>query len=92
MSVRAKFRCLEVTTRYAHTTDAGLPTEQIHAHFRVKLAPVYANSRGDVCAENRDFYAATPSGELVMECVHATAAAYFRPGRCYYIDFTEAAE
>lgn len=88
--MRAKFRCLEVTHRYSHTSDPGTPGEIDHRHYRVKLAPVYANKNGATCEENKRFYAATPSGELVMEVVSAAAAAHFTPGRAYYIDFTEA--
>lgn len=88
--MRAKFRCLEVTTRYSHTTDAGLPTEADHVHYRVKLAPVYGDKRGRVCPENQQFYAATPSGEMTMEVVSEATAKCFTPGKAYYLDFTEA--
>lgn len=97
MPVRAKFRCLEVTRRYSHTTDAGLPTETDHMHFRVRLAPVLpmprwfpGSKRGDRCPENEVFYAATPAGECLMEVVSPAAAAFFQPGAAYYVDFTEA--
>jgi len=90
MAVRAKFRCLEVTKRYSHTTDPGAPTAVDHHHYRVKLAPVIANKTGSYCEENKGFYAATPSGEMVMEVVSEATAAFFEPGTAYYLDFTEA--
>jgi NAD/NADP transhydrogenase beta subunit len=54
----------------------------------------FAVSRGAGFAgiENKLFYAATPSGEITMRVVNPDAAKQFTPGKCYYVDFTEASE
>lgn len=96
-SVRAKFRCLEVTKRYSHTTgpSSGLhpdtePTDVFQ--YRVKLAPVYGSGKNGKPAseENKAFYASTPCGQIELETVSEGAAAAFVPGQAYLIDFTPA--
>jgi hypothetical protein len=52
MTVRAKFRCLEVAERYDDT-------------FRVELKPVWRNSGGNA-EENKKFWTATPSGSCEL--------------------------
>ena len=94
--VRAKFRCLEVTKRYSHTTgpSSGHPDAAENDVFthRVKLAPVFGSKTGRSakCPENEAFYAATPSGEIELSTVSEAAAAAFVPGQAYYVDFTPA--
>lgn len=91
--VRAKFRCIESTRRYTHTSDAGLPTEVDHVSYRVRLVPVMSKSKGGGygdCEENKAFYAATPSGEIVLDTINPSAAEQFVPGQAFYIDFTPA--
>ena len=96
MSVRAKFRCLEVTKRFSHTEAPSVHNGNAPEHdvfnYRVKLVPVFGTKKGASadCQENKAFYAATPSGEFTLEMLSETAAASFRPGQAYYIDFTEA--
>lgn len=96
-SVRAKFRCLEVTKRYSHTVasrpDNGNAPERDVLTYRVKLAPVHGKTKTggyDPCDENKAFYEATPSGEIELMTVSEGAAAAFVPGQAYFIDFTPA--
>ena len=96
-SVRAKFRCLEVTKRYSHTVTPSAHNGQMPEHdaftYRVKLAPVMSKSKAggyDQDHENKAFYDATPGGEIELTGLAERAAAAFRPGQAYYIDFTEA--
>lgn len=55
----------------------------------VKLNAVYA---GDKNAEDNQFAAATPSGSIEMNITAEEARGYFKPGKKYYADFSEAAE
>jgi len=96
-SVRAKFRCLEVTKRYSHTESPsvhnGQAPERDVFQFRVKLVPVMSKTKAgsyDPCEENKSFFAATPSGEIELTTVSEKAAEAFVPGQAYYIDFTPA--
>lgn len=78
-AVRAKMTCNATeTTRYG--AFAG---QQSH---KVKLGAVYSNE-----GENKDFADATPSGECWMQISDGRpAAAFFKPGKKYYVTFTEA--
>ena len=53
----------------------------------VKLQAVICGSQ-----ENQDFNSYTPSGALLMVIDKSGAMNYFKPGKEYYIDFTEAKE
>ncbi len=98
MGVRAKFRCVEKSQRWA------VPGPQAQAlgedcQIEVKLQPVY---EGDVMqidghptsvqtvAENRIFGIFTPAGQIAMLLRSLGAAAQFEVGRAYYVDFTPA--
>jgi hypothetical protein len=54
----------------------------------VRLVPV--SHKGS--PENTSFWEATPSGELTMVITNPAAALQFVPGRCYYLDVSEAPE
>jgi hypothetical protein len=54
----------------------------------VVMSPVYGN--GDPAHENTKFWAASPSGQLLLGCVNEEASKYFELGKEYYIDFTKA--
>lgn len=62
-----------------------------HGHFRshkVELAAVYGKE-----GENKDFSTATPSGACWMNISEGTPAKdFFKPGKKYYVTFTEAPE
>lgn len=51
----------------------------------VTLRPVVGNSD-----ENARFYKATPGGQIQLSTINEQAAAQFKPGRDYYVDFTPA--
>jgi hypothetical protein len=74
--VRAKFLC-KSKEEYAEPKGCG----------KVSLTPVINGSD-----ENKTFYKYTPSGEITLFTVNDAAFAEFRPGKSYYIDFTEAPE
>lgn len=55
--------------------------------YKIRLTPVYSGS-----AENRDFFAWTPAGEIVLQVVGGQTAGQFKVGHDYYVDFTEVPE
>jgi hypothetical protein len=60
-------------------------TENADGGFYVKLQPVVSGSD-----ENKEFYKWTPGGELNLSTINKAAADAFKPGKSYYLDFTEA--
>lgn len=50
------------------------------------LNAVYADGQ----PENNEFNEATPSGQLKMTIDSSKAKGYFKPGKDYYLDFSEA--
>ena len=52
---------------------------------KVKLSPVQA----DDIPENQKFHKYTPSGSLEMSIDNPPAADQFKPGKDFYVDFTE---
>jgi len=75
-AVVAKMQVQSVETqRMTHTTQ-----------HKVKLGAIYGKE-----GENKDFADATPSGECWMQISDGRPAAeYFKPGKKYYVTFTEA--
>jgi hypothetical protein len=68
-----------------HTTQTltGAGSYQMH---KVNLGAVYSHT-----GENKDFCDATPSGECWMNIAPGYPAAdFFKPGKKYYVTFTEA--
>lgn len=86
--VRAKFRCLEVTTRFSYHAPDGAAVTQTS----VRLVPTIYNKKGAANAddENKAFWDATPNGELTMVITNPAAKDYFKVGTAYYLDFSEA--
>lgn len=80
MSVmRAKLRVNLVTS----FNDAkGQPTGS-----RIDLAPVYDSNPQ---SENAKFFNMTPWGQVTLGTVNPAAAAHFKPGDEFYVDFTPA--
>lgn len=63
------------------TEDRG-----VFKQHKVKLGAVYGTQ-----GENKDFADATPSGECWMQIsANRPAAEFFKPGKRYYVTFTEA--
>lgn len=73
--VRAKFRVSEITE---HAYGNQLMKT-------IKLAPVTGGSD-----ENKQFWAATPNGEIRLGTINMDAAAQFAINDEFYVDFTRA--
>jgi hypothetical protein len=71
---RAKFRCVSVAKREGWGGSPFLYSAEFH--------PVTGDS-----PENKEFFAATPSGRIEVSTVRAD---HFEVGKSYYVDFTEA--
>ena len=74
---------------------------QTRAKFRCNWVRDHGDNKlvqlGVVCSrvegtENYDFTKATPSGNIEMQIDNPAAAVQFKPGRYYYVDFTECVE
>lgn len=57
-----------------------------HGNQRLKMVAMF----DDGIEENKRFAAASPSGEFTMLVSNPALAGAFRPGRRFYLDFTEA--
>lgn len=77
MPIRAKFKVISIT-RQAYWNGGG-------EMQTIKLQPVTSGSE-----ENRQFYAATPSGEINLSVVPVDIGKQFDIGGEYYVDFTPA--
>lgn len=71
--MRAKFQTASVT-------DFGYGSKQ------VKLSAVYSGDKND---EDNQFSQATPSGSIEMMVTKVGAQDFIKPGKKYYVDFTE---
>ena len=60
-------------------------TESEGGNKSVKLQPVTGGSK-----ENESFFKWTPYGEINMGTINQEAAAQFKPGQQFYVDFTPA--
>lgn len=76
MNTRAKF-IVESRTE--------LPGSQGNPIFIINMKPVTSGSK-----ENDSFFKWTPGGSLVLQTVNAQSAEQFKPGKQFYLDFTEA--
>lgn len=78
MSVRAKFVVQSIQeTLHWDRSKGNIKT--------IRLTPVTGDS-----GENKEFFAATPSGSIELGTVNADAASQFEPGQEFYVDFTPA--
>ncbi|MHB1273619.1 MAG: hypothetical protein ACYCZD_12795 [Rhodanobacter sp.] len=75
MSVRAKFKLMEVTV---HSWDPNARTLKFHAQYDTSIP------------EDQRFQEATPSGSFEMLCTNPAANAQFELGKNYYFDITPA--
>ena len=95
MTVRAKFVVCEINQFQANKETDDNKTVACVAH-KVRMAAVYesppadSKDRGNAARENRIFGRATPSAQLEMTILNEAAAAHFKVGKSYYIDFTPA--
>lgn len=78
-AVRAKMVCNR-TERTEYGTQPG------RQYTRAHMGAVYGTS-----GENADYAKATPSGECWLQIDEGVpAAGFFKPGKKYYVTFTEA--
>lgn len=83
---------MTITSVVAKMTCNGIQTDRFGMHagqstIKVRMGAVYSNIPGD----NKDFADATPSGECWMQISEGRPAAdFFKPGKKYYVTFTEA--
>jgi hypothetical protein len=92
--VRAKFVCESVTLTKGSRPAAdavfdpnrGFDKYEPCTSYSVAMMPVYTGDKG----ENQKFWSATPSGKLEMQVMNQPAGEMFKPGKSYYLDFTEA--
>lgn len=87
--VRAKFY---VQTR-TETGGYDVRTGELCNCWNVSMIPIWEGADKDgsnVAKENHIFSKATPSGKLEMTITNEGAAAFFKPGMCFYLDFSEA--
>lgn len=78
--MRAKFLCNSVTDYGNNWTQATLQ------------AVYSATKTGQTIKEDNEFAAATPNGKLEMTITNPAAIGFLKPGKKYYLDFTEAPE
>lgn len=78
MTVRAKFKVTSITRREHWDKSKG----EIQS---VLLNPVTSGSD-----ENKEFYAATPGGEIKLDTINQAAGNQFTLGGEFYVDFTPA--
>jgi hypothetical protein len=75
--VRAKFICNSVVeSKY----QGGSSTKII-----LNAATAYNSDEAD----SKTFWDATPAGSLEIQIANKKAVEYFKPGKAYYLDFTE---
>jgi len=70
------------TTRAKFTVDST--TNFAYGTTNIALSPVV----GGDSAENDNFFASTPSGEISLTIKNPLLADFFQPGAEYYVDFT----
>lgn len=89
MTVRAKFYVQASEEVGGYTPGVAHPVNC----WKLQLIPIWEGSDSDgsnIAKENHIFSKATPSGRLEMTISNEAAAKFFKPGCCYYLDFTEA--
>lgn len=80
-AVRAKMRC-----SYTQVMQYG--PDESNKQLKVQLGAIYGTE-----GENKDFADATPCGECWMQISPGRPAQeFFKPGKTYYVTFTEAPE
>jgi hypothetical protein len=78
MTVRAKFKVTSITRREHWDKSKG----EIQS---IELQPVIGGSD-----ENKEFYAATPTGSIKLDTINESAGKQFTLGGEFYVDFTPA--
>lgn len=84
MSVVAKMQCHEAPEPGSYGPDND-------AAKKIRLGAVYEGSaEKQAASENAIFGKYTPWGECVMGITNPNALDFFKPGKKYYVTFTEA--
>jgi len=73
MTVRAKFRCMNVQSAPNTSPD--------QTYITASFTPVWEQD-----GENKKWSAATPSGQLVLNITNPAAAEWFEMGKEYWLD------
>lgn len=88
-TVRAKFTCDTITQtmggRYRNVQGKQEWTPE--PVFSIEMSPVYSEDEG---SENKQFWEATPSGKLELQCVLKESVAHLEVGKEYYLDISPA--
>ena len=71
-------RCKFKVEKIVRTEGWNTGPDEVH---EVTMKPVISGSK-----ENKEFFAATPGGELVFSTVNANATAGLNPGDEFYLD------
>lgn len=93
MTVRAKFVVTTIQQFQANAED-DQGKYQACVGSKINMSAVYespsadSTDRGNGVTENRIFGRATPSAVLEMTIMNETAAAQFKVGKPFYVDFT----
>lgn len=95
MSVRAKFKVSRwEVSGYKSKIDPSGPwtPENVKTEEQrtIYMQPVYANRDGSQSEENKQFFAASPSGEIKLGIVNQAAWPYFELDTEYYVTFEKA--
>jgi hypothetical protein len=89
MSVRAKFKVQRYETSLTMSRkQGGAANEWEEVEVRTIIMQAVVNGS----EENKEFFHATPSGEIRLSTISRAAWEAFELGREYYIDFTPASE
>ena len=88
MSVRAKFVCTSIERQMGTVRNKETGEYEKSEVQTIKMTPVFANN--DPNHENSKFWAASPGGSLLLNCVNPEAVKQFELDREYYLDFTPA--
>lgn len=86
---RAKFVCNVITRTMGgrYREEQGEQVWVPEPVITVEMTPVAAD---DDNPENKEFWDATPSGKLELQCVHEEAVKHLEVGKEYYLDIVPA--
>lgn len=85
MTVRCKFRVSSITYTMGSQYNAETKTYDSGPVGTIRL-----NVVGSGSAEDKAFFASTPSGQIDVSIIRKEAADQFTIGREFYVDFTPA--
>lgn len=89
MRVRAKFVLQDVTE---HLNYHGTKSKANLKTLRFTAVAANFGDTEEERADSKEFWEASPSGEIKLGTINPEAAAAFEIGKAYYVDFTPAPE